>query len=68
MTTAGVVLGVALTMLLNYHLATEYSLDKLDPVYVPVGILAMWALGLLAVLGPARRASMISPAIATRTV
>jgi putative ABC transport system permease protein len=68
MTTAGVMVGVALTMLLNYHLATEYSLDKLDPVYVPIGILAMWALGLLAVLGPAWRASLISPAIATRTV
>ena len=68
MTTAGVIVGVALTMLLNYHLATEYSLDKLDPLYVPAGMLAMWGLGLLAVLGPARRASMISPAIATRTV
>ena len=68
MTTGGVVLGVVLTLALNYYLATEYSLDKLDPVYVPLGILAMWALGLLAVLGPARRASTISPAVATRTV
>ncbi|MEO1576123.1 MAG: FtsX-like permease family protein, partial [Pseudomonadota bacterium] len=68
MTTGGVVLGVVLTFVLNYYLATEYSLDKLDPVYVPAGILAMWGLGLLAVLGPARRASVISPAVATRTV
>ena len=68
MTTGGVVVGVALTLVLNYYLATEYSLDKLDPVYLPVGVLAMWGLGLLAVLGPARRASTISPAVATRTV
>lgn len=68
MTTGGVILGVVLTFALNYYLATEYSLEKLNPVYVPVGILAMWSLGLLAVLGPARRAATISPAVATRTV
>ncbi len=68
MTTGGVILGVVLTLALNYYLATEYSLEKLDPLYVPVGVLAMWALGLAAVLGPARRASTISPAVATRTV
>ncbi len=68
MTTGGVIAGVALTLMLNYHLATEYSLEKLDPVYVPFGIVAMWALGLAAVFWPARRASMISPAVATRTV
>lgn len=68
MTTGGVIVGVVLTMLLNQYLATEYSLEKLDPVYVPVGILAMWGLGLVAVFWPARRASLISPAVATRTV
>ncbi|MFK7886226.1 MAG: ABC transporter permease [Gammaproteobacteria bacterium] len=68
MTTAGVILGIVLTLLLNYYLASEYSLDLIDPVYLPVGVLTMWALGLLAVLGPARRASVISPAVATRTV
>lgn len=67
-TTIGVIGGVALTMLLNYHLATEFSLEKLDPVYLPLGVITMWALGLLAVLGPARRAAKISPAVATRTV
>jgi putative ABC transport system permease protein len=68
MTTTGVILGVVLSLLLNYYLATEYSLERLDPVYLPLGVLTMWALGLLAVLGPARRASVISPAVATRTV
>ncbi len=67
-TTMGVIVGLILTFALNYWLATAYSLDKLDPVYVPLGVLMLWGLGLLSVLGPARRASSVSPAIATRTV
>jgi putative ABC transport system permease protein len=35
---------------------------------VPLGILVLVVLGQLAVLGPARRASLVSPAVATRTV
>ncbi|MEO0997478.1 MAG: FtsX-like permease family protein, partial [Pseudomonadota bacterium] len=67
-TTMGIIVGLILTFALNYWLATAYSLDKLDPVYVPLGVLMLWGLGLLSVLGPARRASSVSPAIATRTV
>lgn len=68
MTTMGVALGTVLAFVVNFFLATHYSLERLDPLYVPVGIVALWALGLLAVLGPARRAAQISPAVATRTV
>ncbi|MEM6638644.1 MAG: FtsX-like permease family protein [Pseudomonadota bacterium] len=68
LTTGGIVVGVVLTYVLNYYLATLYSLSRLDNLYVPVGIFIMWGLGFLAVLGPARRASLISPAVATRTV
>ncbi len=68
MMTMGVVLGAGLTLGLNYYLAQAFSLDRMDPLMLPAGIVAMWALGLAAVLGPARRASRISPAIATRTV
>ena len=67
-TTAGVVLGTALAIGLNYWLVTSYELERLNPVYVPVGILSLWAIGLLSVTWPARRAAGISPAIATRTV
>jgi putative ABC transport system permease protein len=35
---------------------------------VPAGILGLWFLGLLSVLGPARKAAAIPPAVATRTV
>jgi len=36
--------------------------------YLPVGMLALWLLGQLAVLLPARRAANIPPALATRSV
>ncbi len=67
-TTIGVVLGSVLTVALNFYLAQEFELERLHPFYLPTGIIILWVLGLLAVLGPARRASNISPAIATRTV
>lgn len=68
MMTIGVTLGVALTLAINHYLAQAFSLKRIDMILLPIGVGAMWALGLLAVLGPARRASRISPAIATRTV
>jgi putative ABC transport system permease protein len=68
MTTMGVIVGTALTLGLNYWLVTEFELTRLDLLYVPAGIFVLWGLGLLAVLGPARRAAAIEPAIATRTV
>ena len=67
-TTVGVALGALLTLAVNYLLVVNFELERLNPVYVPAGILALWLLGLLAVAGPARKASSISPAIATRTI
>jgi putative ABC transport system permease protein len=67
-TTAGVLMGTALAFAINYWLVSSFDLERLDVLYVPVGILALWGLGLLAVAGPARRAATISPAVATRTV
>lgn len=67
-TTGGVILGTAFTLGVNYWLVTSYELERLDPVYVPLGIVALWALGLAAVAWPARKAAGISPAVATRTI
>ena len=67
-TTAGVLVGVVLATGLNYWLVTAYELEVMSWFYVPLGILSLWSVGLLAVLGPARRAARVSPAIATRTV
>jgi putative ABC transport system permease protein len=35
---------------------------------LPVGAIALWVLGQIAVLGPARRAAAVPPAVATRSV
>ncbi len=68
MTTIGIVIGTGLTIALNYTLASQFSIERLDLWYLVGGIFTLWLLGFLAVAEPARRASKISPAIATRTV
>lgn len=67
-TSAGVAVGVVLTFAVNWWLAQHYSLPRLEPGWVPLGVLALLALGQIAVYGPARRASLVPPAVATRTV
>jgi putative ABC transport system permease protein len=67
-TTAGVIVGSVLGVAFNIWLADQSAIARLHPLYVPIGIVALWAIGLLSVLGPARRAARIQPAIATRTV
>lgn len=66
-TTAGLVLGVALALGLNQYLVSEVELGRLPLTYVVAGMAALWALGLAAVLGPAWRAASVPPAVATRT-
>ena len=68
LTTAGVVVGAILSFAFSYWLSNEFKLPKLSPLYVGVGVLAMWVIGQLAVLVPAQRAASVPPAIATRTV
>ena len=68
LTTAGVALGVALAYGLNYWFAKQASVAVLPALYVLVGIAIVFALGQIAVYRPAKRASQISPAIATRSV
>lgn len=67
-TSVGVVMGSILAVLLNMWLVETYALQKLDLLYLPIGVVALWILGQLAVLLPAIRAGRIAPAIATRTV
>ncbi|KRE88591.1 ABC transporter permease [Frateuria sp. Soil773] len=65
--TAGVVLGLLLACALNLALMRLYELPRLPLFYLPVGALALWALGQLAVLGPARRAAAVPPVVAMRS-
>ena len=68
MTTIGIVLGTALTIGLNYALASAFDIERLNYVYLVIGIFVLWLLGFMAVADPARRAAQVSPAVATRTV
>jgi len=66
-TTVGIGLGIMLALGLNQLLVSKVELARLPLLYVGGGTLAAWALGLLAVLGPAWRAASVPPAIATRS-
>ena len=67
-TSAGVVLGIAMTVGFNLWLVQSMSFPKIDWLTVALGMVALWLIGLVAVFGPARRASAVPPAVATRTV
>ena len=67
-TTLGIALGILAALGLNWFLDTQYEVGRVPLWYLPVGMLALWGLGQLAVLLPARRAARIPPALATRSV
>ncbi len=66
--TIGIVLGMLGAFGLNQLLMTHYELPRLPALYLPVGALALWLLGQVAVYGPAKRAAAVPPAVATRSV
>ncbi len=67
-TTAGVVVGSLLALGIGYWLSVQLQLPRLDLYYLVGGTLVVWLIGQIAAWQPARRAAMISPAVATRTV
>jgi putative ABC transport system permease protein len=64
---AGICLGMLLAYAANLYLMSAYELERLPLWYLPVGAATLWLLGQLAVLGPARRAAGVAPAVATRS-
>jgi len=62
----GVVLGVLLAVGLNLWLMAHYEMARIPLLYVAAAVLAMLALGQVAVYVPARRASNVPPVVATR--
>jgi len=66
--TFGIALGMLLAFVLNAVLMKFYELPHLPLYYLPLGALALWGLGQLAVLGPALRAAAVPPVVATRSV
>jgi len=67
-TTAGVATGCILALVVGVKLSLMFQAPRLPLYDLVAGTLALWILGLCAVLLPARRATRISPAVATRTV
>lgn len=65
---AGVVVGLATAYGINLWLMRHYELLRLPVIYLPIGAVLLLALGQLAVLVPARRASRIPPIVATRSL
>jgi putative ABC transport system permease protein len=66
--TIGIALGMVLTYGINLFLMMHYELPRLPAIYFPVGAVALWLIGQLAVLGPALRAAAVPPVVATRSV
>ncbi len=66
-TSTGVVAGVLLAVGLNNMMVAHLEMARLPLGYLVAGAGLFWALGLMAVYGPAWRAASISPALATRT-
>lgn len=67
-TTAGLILGVLATYGLNFALVSQLTDVKMPWYLVGIGMVMLWAIGILATLPPALRAATVSPAIATRSV
>lgn len=66
LTSLGIALGMAGAYGINLVLMTQYELPRLPLAYLPIGALTLWALGQLAVLAPARRASALPPMMVMR--
>jgi putative ABC transport system permease protein len=56
-----------MALAVGYWLSREYHLPRVDLYYLVAGVAVLWGLGTLAAWQPARRASKVSPALATRT-
>ncbi len=66
LTGMGIALGRAGAYASNHVLMTEYEMQRLPWVYLPVGAATLWLLGQVAVLGPARRAAALPPVVVMR--
>jgi putative ABC transport system permease protein len=63
----GIAFGMVMAYGINLFLMMHYELPRLPAIYFPVGALALWLIGQLAVLGPALRAAAVPPVVATRS-
>ena len=66
--TVGILVGMMLAYGINQLMMSRAELPRLPALYLPIGAVVLWCLGQLSVLGPARRAAAVPPAVATRSV
>ncbi len=66
--TAGVGFGAVLAVGLNVWMVNTFEMAPMAWYLLPVAMVTLWTVGQLAVAGPARRATRVPPAVATRTV
>ncbi len=67
-TSIGIVAGVVLALVLNQLVAESLQLSRLPLSDLAIGMAMLWLVGQAATFAPARRASQIAPATATRSV
>jgi len=68
LTTIGVVLGSALAYGIHLFLFSIMHIPKMSFALIPFGVVVLYVLGFVAVIGPALRATAVAPAVASRTV
>jgi len=66
--TVGVIGGAIIAIGINMWMIEAFGLQRIAWYLIPAAMVTLWLVGQLAVYGPARRATMVSPALATRSV
>jgi putative ABC transport system permease protein len=64
----GLVIGAILSVAMNMAMVEAFALEPLAWYVIPAAMIALWTVGQAAVAGPAKKASNITPAIATRSI
>lgn len=64
----GAIVGTVLALALNLVLIQRFEMARMPLSYLWLGVIAVLLLGQIAVFVPARRASMVPPVVATRSV
>lgn len=66
--TVGVIGGAIIAVGINMWMVEAFGLERIAWYLIPAAMLSLWIVGQLAVFGPARRATLVPPALATRSV
>jgi len=64
----GILAGGVLSVAMNIWMVQTFDLTPIAWYIIPVAMVVLWIVGQGAVYGPARRASLVPPAVATRSV